>query len=136
MPYHRLLIGKQKRLKYPEQLKMKYFCRSSSSKWIFTLLILMALGANAASAAPKNPKISGDALAKSSSEMVDVIIQYKADPRADQANTIVSAGGSVKRALHSIHAHAARLPQSMLENLAKDPNITSISIDRPVGARP
>ena len=114
---------------------MKYFCRSLSSKWIFTLLTCMALGVNLASAAPKNPKISGDALAKSSSEMVDVIIQYKADPGAAQASSIVNADGSLKRALHSIHANAARLPQSMLENLAKDPNINYISVDRPLAAR-
>jgi len=100
------------------------------------LLAFVTLGASTLLAAPPQPsKISDDAKAKAASEMVNVIIQYKQDPGSDQQDAIAHAGGSLNRTLHSIHANVARLPQSKLETLAADPNVSYISVDRPLAAR-
>jgi len=83
---------------------------------------------------PAHRKISPDASASSSSR-VQVIIQYKQEPGQDQEDAIALSGGTLLRKLHSIHAHAATVPQSQLEKLAADPNVRYISLDRPLAAR-
>ena len=112
------------------------FCRPVNLIRSIALLALVTLGASTLLAASPQPsKISNDAKAIAASEMVNVIIQYKQDPGSDQENAIANVGGSLKRTLHSIHAHAATLPQFTLERLAADPNVSYISVDRPLAAR-
>jgi serine protease AprX len=111
---------------------MKYLVRTLGSA-----LGIAALAPTMAFAAPilHHPKISRDAAALPSSQTVPVIIQYAADPDQSKMATIVALGGSVVQAFHTIHALVANVPVVVLQELANDPDITYISLDRGVGAR-
>ncbi len=85
---------------------------------------------------PRNPKISSDVIVRSfSDQTVPVIIQYKQDPGRAEQDLVGRVRGHVKQSLHLIHAIAAQVPASALDQLASDPNVAYISKDRPVAAR-
>ncbi|MGC2297689.1 MAG: S8 family peptidase, partial [Acidobacteriaceae bacterium] len=92
------------------------------------------------SAQPPNPnpghgKISQDAAKSDPNSVIPVIIQYRQDPGAAQDTEVAQLGGATSKTLHSIHAKAALLPASQLGTLAADPNVSYVSIDRPVHPR-
>ena len=82
-----------------------------------------------------SPKISPDAAAAASSTTVPVIIQYQHDPGTPESNHVHGVGGLVKSPLHSIHAFTENVSQDQLTQLAADPSVTYISLDRPLAAR-
>ena len=79
-------------------------------------------------------KISPDAAAYTSSS-VPVIIQYKQAPSSLETLLISLLGGLVKTVLGTIYALVANVPLSGLSQIAADPNVTYISLDRAVNAR-
>ena len=106
---------------------MKQWTRTvATSLCLSALLPLSAFAGN-----KHNPKLSDDA-ASAPSGNVDVIIQYKKDPGAVEEAKLAGHNGKLRVRLHSIHAHAATLSQSELEALAADPNVSYISVDRPL----
>jgi serine protease AprX len=80
-------------------------------------------------------KLSADVAAFQQYQTLPVIIQYKQDTTQQQELNVILSGGSVKRHMHSIHSMSADVPAYLLSNIAADPNIAYISIDRKVGAR-
>ena len=107
----------------------------SHFRYHIAISILAAAGASVL-AQPTHPsgKISPDTGASSGSN-VAVVIQYTQDPGALKQLIINNLGGRVTGNLHSIYAIAATVPQSGLSVLAADPDVTYVSIDRPVAAR-
>jgi serine protease AprX len=85
-------------------------------------------------AADRHPKLSPD-VSTATSSSVSVIIQYDSDPTGADEQRIEGRNGKVDSTLRSIRAIAAHVPQSSLDSLSKDPNVSYISPDRPVGAR-
>jgi serine protease AprX len=77
-------------------------------------------------------KISPDAAKSDPNSIIPVIIQYKQDPGAAQDNEIAQMGGATSQTLHSIQAKAALLPAGQLTSLTADPNVSYVSLDRPV----
>ena len=105
----------------------------------FRLPIVLGLLAATASTAfagttVTSSKISPDAAAATSST-VPVIIQYKQAPSSLETLLISLLGGLIKTTLGTINALAANVPLSGLNQIAADPNVTYISLDRVVSAR-
>ncbi len=98
------------------------------------LATLTLSGAHAA-APGKFAKISRDSVTALPSDRMPVIIQYKNDPGPREEFVVSRLGGTVHASMHSIHAHAASLTRSAIEELASDPNVRYISPDRKLAAR-
>src|SRR5581483_4184827 len=79
-------------------------------------------------------KISSDAERQSSAATIPVIIQYTNDPQPSTLVNLRNHGAFVQKTLHSIRAVHARVPRRVLEDLANDPGVAYISLDRPVAA--
>jgi len=94
------------------------------------VLLLLVLVSGLARA--QAPKLSPDLQRKSGA--VDVIIQYRSAPTQAHFDRVVTSGGLLHHDLHAINAGAFRVPAKMLGELAKDPEVKYISLDRPVKA--
>ncbi|MBB6142626.1 serine protease AprX [Silvibacterium bohemicum] len=81
-----------------------------------------------------NSKISPDAAASSSTNL-PIIVQYRNPPSSLETSLISLLGGLVTSVLQTIHALVATVPQSALSQIAADPNVVYISLDRPVASR-
>ena len=111
-------------------------CRMFSPKpTLIPLACVFALATGPVFAGPHHSKIAPDARQPQSSSTVPVIVQYLQEPGSPQEQGISNIGGRVKSRMHSIHAIAADIPPGALDQLANDPNVSYISIDRPVYAR-
>src|ERR1035438_6568157 len=88
------------------------------------LTCIFALAVGPAFAGQHHSKIAPDAVQTQSSSTVPVIIQYLQEPGSQQDKGVSNFGGRVKSRLHSIHAIAADIPQSALDQLANDPNVS------------
>ena len=100
--------------------------------------LVFAIGCSALAglgAFAQNPKISRDLATADPSSTVPVIIQYAQDPGANEDAAVANVGGNVRFHMHTIHSHAVLVPQYKLAQLASNPNVTYISLDRPVQAR-
>ena len=103
---------------------------------VLGLAALLPFSAFAVQPVSKNPKISSDVIERSSSDQtVHVIIQYKHDPGLAEQNLVDNVRGKLKKSLPLIHAVAAQVPASALDQIASDPNVAYISMDHPVVAR-
>ncbi|HTU46147.1 MAG TPA: S8 family peptidase [Bryobacteraceae bacterium] len=63
---------------------------------------------------------------------VDVIVQYKVQPTSEHFNRVHFMGGTDKRKFNRIPAAAFTLPAASLQELAQDPDVVYISLDRKV----
>ncbi len=97
-------------------------------------LVLLLLVLVSGLARAQAPKLSPDLQRKSGLRSVDVIIQYRSTPTRAHFDRVVTKGGSLHHELRSINAGAFRVPASMLAELAQDPEVKYVSLDRPVGA--
>ena len=79
-------------------------------------------------------RISPDAERQSAAATIPVIIQYKNDLQAPAFANLSRRGALIRKRMHSIRAVHALIRRSMLEDLANDPDVAYISLDRPVGA--
>src|SRR5260370_4147065 len=77
-------------------------------------------------AADRHAKLSPD-LSTATSSSVSVIIQYDTDPTGADEQRIAGRNGKVDRTLRSIRAIAAQVPQSSLDALSTDPNVSYVS---------
>jgi serine protease AprX len=99
------------------------------------LLLVGLVSSNAAAIAMENnAKISLDTSAVVTSDKVNVIIQYKTDPSDLDVSRIVTASGKIQRRMHGIKAIHASIPQGSLNQLASNPNVQYVSLDRSVSA--
>ena len=104
-----------------------------SAVWGARKLIVISLGlmlaANTAFA--KSPKISDDLGNADAASNVDVIVQFTQSPTWYHFNKVWSRGGTLKQDLHEVIQGAAfTVPASALEDLANDPDVAYISLDR------
>ena len=104
------------------------------------LLVSTVTAANAAATATAtattvSSKISPDAASAPAGSTVSVIIQYKQPPSSLETLLISLLGGIVNSTLGTIDALVADLPQTGLNQIAADSNVTYISLNRAVGAR-
>jgi len=91
--------------------------------------------ATATATAAASSKISPDAAAAPAGSTVPVIIQYKQPPSSLETLLISLLGGIVNSTLGTIDALVADVPQTGLNQIAADSNVTYISLNRAVGAR-
>ena len=118
--------------------------RSKSAMWgraclTACLIILIAstklagLDKRSASPAPAaSSKMSSDLMGKDGSGQVDVIVQFKDVPTAQDHEKVFSRGGVLKTDLGRFRGGAYRVPVSTLSELAADPGVVYISPDRPL----
>lgn len=100
--------------------------------WGKALLIMSALILCSNLAFAGSHKISKDLRGKDPSSQVDVIVQFDHAPTAKYHQKIVDRGGKLKRELGNFKGAVYTMPVSELEDLAKDPAVKYISIDRPL----
>ena len=107
---------------------------SKSGMWGRKTLIALALilTAELASGAQGHQKIARDLDNVSSSDMVDVIVQYKHEPNALYHQKVLNRGGKLNRELGFIKAGAYRMPARAIKNLSDDDDVAYISPDRPL----
>jgi len=80
-------------------------------------------------------KISEDALKADSQSSMHVIIQYKSQPGWLQNLLLEVVKGNVLKHFNALDAVVAEVPGYSLKMLARDPNVSYISLDRKVGSR-
>jgi serine protease AprX len=107
------------------------------SKSCFRLVITLGLIVTYAGAAfaDTSSKISPDAAAASSSSNVPVIIRYQTPPTSLETALLSLLGGLIQSTLQTINSLVALVPQKNLSQIASDPNVVYISLDRAVAAR-
>ncbi len=88
-----------------------------------------------APAMDKNAKVSADTSIASTSGDVNVIIQYKVAPSSLDESKIATMSGKIKHRMGGIRALHASVPQASLDQLASNPNVQYVSLDRPISAR-
>jgi hypothetical protein len=104
-------------------------------KFYPALLLVGLVSSNAAATAMENnAKVSLDTSAVVTSANVNVIIQYKTDPSDLDVARIVTASGKIQRRMHGIRAIHASVPQASLNQLASNPNVQYVSLDRSLSA--
>ena len=105
---------------------------SKSAMWGRTIAALCALIVSASLAFAGSPKLSRDLAEKKSSDRVDVIVQFNQVPTARHHEKVLSRGGAIKRELGRFKGAAYSVPVSALAELASDPEVVYISLDRPL----
>jgi len=84
-------------------------------------------------ATAESSKFSADLLQRGGgSDMVTVIIQHRHMPTDAHLKTMQGRGATIKSKFPTIRAVTMRVPASMLEELANDPNVAYITPDRQV----
>jgi serine protease AprX len=63
-------------------------------------------------------------------DMVTVIVQYRQMPTSGSLKTMQLGGAAIRYQHHSIRAVTMTVPASMLAQLAKDPNVAYVTLDR------
>ena len=97
-----------------------------------TLLAVCAAILSAGMAFADSSKMSSDLMGKDGSGQVDVIVQFKDVPTAQDHEKVFSRGGVLKTDLGRFRGGAYRVPVSTLSELAADPGVVYISPDRPL----
>ncbi len=104
--------------------------RRSASSLLFAAGVLSAF--SPASAACKHPRCSVD-LNNVTDSTVSVIVQYVNDPSDSDINAL-SGFGPVSRQMHTVKALSARVSTAQLADLANQPGVAYVSLDRQVAA--
>ncbi|MGA2674154.1 MAG: S8 family peptidase [Terracidiphilus sp.] len=103
-----------------------------SAMWGRTIATLCALIVSASLAFAGSPKLSKDLVGKQALDRVDVIVQFNQVPTARHHEKVLSRGGAIKRELGRFKGAAYTMPGSALADLAADPEVVYISLDRPL----
>ena len=77
-------------------------------------------------------RVSKDLERFSGNQAVDVIIQYTSAPSQSHFDRVQARGGSLRTDLRGMKAGAFHVPAAQLAALANDPDVSYISLDRPV----
>ena len=104
------------------------------------LLLAMVLLLAASFGSAQEKKLSselnsrlGRSAALSSSEMIDVVIQFRqGTPLSNHVAKLLGLGAKHKNSFETIHGGLFQIPASLLPILANDPDIAYISPDRPI----
>lgn len=99
----------------------------NGAAWLRTLTV-SAVVLIASLAFARSPKVSKDL--DGTNAQVDVIVQYTQTPTARHHQKVLSRGGSFKQELGFVKAGAYSMPASALADLAADPEVAYISLDR------
>ena len=97
---------------------------------IFVMVSALILCSNLAFAG--SLKISKDLQGKDPSSQVDVIVQFDQAPTTNYHQKVADRGGKLKRELGRFKGAVYTMPVSELEDLATDPAVKYISMDRPL----
>ncbi len=81
-----------------------------------------------------SPKVSNDLKDKNTSEISDVIVQFRVAPTEKHHQKVINKGGQLKKELGLVKGGLYSLPVGALEALAADPEVVYISPDRSVNA--
>ncbi len=99
------------------------------------LLFAAVLGCAAAwneQPSDRRGKLANELATLDAAANVDVIVQYRVRPTNEHFDRVHSLGGSDKRRFKHIPGAAFTVPASALQELAKDPDVLYISLDRKV----
>jgi serine protease AprX len=88
----------------------------------------------ATTASGQAPKVAAD-LQNPEKTAVQVIVQFDKDPTEAYHQKILSRGGTLKAALHSVKSATYWLPASAVAELANDPSVVHISQDHKIVAK-
>jgi serine protease AprX len=103
----------------------------STRKQVWGLAVLALL--LVPSLAPgQSRRVSHDLERFSGNQAVDVIIQYSSTPSQSHFDRVQARGGSLRSDLRGMKAGAFHVPAAQLAALANDPDVSYISLDRPV----
>jgi serine protease AprX len=94
---------------------------------VFILIVTTALAE-----APLKSKLSRELSSGSQQGDVKVIVQWKVVPTAEHDEKVVRRGGTVKHHLELIKAGSYSIPAAALADLASEPDVAYISLDRPI----
>ncbi len=83
-------------------------------------------------AAAKQNRLAPELQNRSNKSTMDVIIQFKVQPTAKHHQRVQSRGGQLKQEFGVLKGAAYSVPALALAALAKDPDVTYISPDRPL----
>lgn len=108
--------------------------QTRSALWGKTILTACALILSASLAFAGSHKMSKDLERKKASDRVDVIVQFTQVPTARHHQKVLNRGGKLNRELGRFKGGAYRISASKLAELASDPEVKYISLDRPVHA--
>jgi serine protease AprX len=97
-----------------------------------TSLVIVVL-ALVAVAAARNEKLSPELRNRRDGQTVNVIVQYKAQPTADDHRTLARYGARHNGDLSLIHGMMVSLPANRVDHLSDDPSVKFVSPDRRLG---
>lgn len=103
-----------------------------SAAWGKRFLMLSAVILSAGFAFAGSPKMSKDLEGRNTSDLVDVIVQFRQTPTQTHFSKLQARGGLLKRQLGLVKGGSFRLPASALKDLANDPDVAYVSLDRPL----
>jgi serine protease AprX len=98
----------------------------------YLVLGFLIIGSNPALAKPK--QISADLKKPSSTQSMNVIVQYRVAPTVAHYSLVTAAGGTLRQTLPLINGGTFSVTKDSLKALQHDPDVTYISPDRPVNA--
>jgi len=113
---------------------------AAAAAFVVLLLLFMIVTAGFAGAEmvmngqlnPAHPKLARDLSTKHPHALIDVVVQYRTEPREEHFAELAQRGATVKHKLHSIRGVAMRIPASEIAALERNPNVRYISPDRHV----
>ena len=97
-------------------------------------LVTITLILTASLAFAGHPKIAKDLDGADPSSNVDVIIQFKHPPTEAHHQMVRDKGGMHKRSLDLVKGSLYSVPAGKLTELADDPEVEYVTLDRPVSA--
>src|ERR1035437_1276957 len=93
-----------------------------------TLLIAGCAAALLAGSAKKSQDLEGVA----PGQAVQVIVQYRNQPSQADVDHLAAKGGKIKWSHPSVRGISLTIPAASLDDVAADPNVTYVSVDRPL----
>lgn len=107
------------------------YVRSTHEDYFFLFaLLLLSFGADA-----EERKLSHDLQSIDAAATVPMIVQYVQQPADIDHQKALNLGAQFKNTFNALRGAAISLPTSSLNNLANDPNVKYVSLDRPVHAK-
>jgi len=92
--------------------------------------LMVALLLLSATAVARTNKLSPELRKQSDGGSVNVIVQFKTSPRARHHQKVLSRGGQLRQHLGLVKGGAYTVPATALADLAKDPEVAYVSLDR------
>jgi serine protease AprX len=100
--------------------------------YLFFAAVLSCVAAWNEQPSDRGQKLANELTTLDPAASVDVIVQYKVQPTSEHFDRVHSLGGADKKRFKRIPGAAFTIPAGALQELAKDPNVAYISLDRKV----